>query len=132
MLSSDIPGDDPKRRQRRISRLVAGAFVLLFVVMLRVTTLDSVGHSWVPCQVMRADGQRGDQNSASAWVVVIDTHDCGRLVYVDGVNRDNVDQQARGFAPGQYEMKMGLSSQLAARGLIPGLNPSFVEYRQLP
>ena len=43
MLSSDIPGDDPKRRQRRIRRLVAGAFVLLFIVMLSVTTLDSVG-----------------------------------------------------------------------------------------
>lgn len=132
MLSSDIPGDDPKRRQRRTRRLVAGAFVLLFIVMLSVTTLDSVGHSWVQCQVVRAEGQQGDQNSASAWVVVIDTQDCGRLVYVEGVNRDNVDQQAQGFAPGQYEMKMGLSSQLAARGLIPGLNPSFVEYRRLP
>lgn len=123
--------DDPQRRKRRLRLFVAGASVLLFIVVLVVTTLDSVGHRWVQCEVVAANGQQGDQNSASAWVVVIDTQDCGRLLYVEGVNRDNVHQRALDFQPGQYEMKMGLSSQLASEGIIPGLNPSFEEYRRL-
>ena len=121
---------DSDRRKLHIRRIAAGAIVLLFIGMLVVVNLDSVGHRWMQCQVVDANGQQGGQNSASAWEVVIDTQDCGRMVYAEGVNRDNVEEKAADFEPGRYEMKMGITSQWAANGVIPGVNPSFEEYRQ--
>lgn len=119
----------PERRKRRIRGVVLGLVCLLALVMLSVPVLDSVGHRWVQCEVTEASGQQGDQNAVSAWVVVIDTHECGRLVYSADVNQGNVEERAAEFSTGSYEFKMGLTSQLAAQGLVPGMNPSFDEYR---
>lgn len=134
MSKSHTPADhatDPDRRKRRIRGVVAVGIVLLFLGMFTVVNLDAVGHRWVQCQVVDSNAEQGDQYSASAWVVVLETQDCGRMLYVEGVRRDNVEEKAADFEPGQYEMKMGLTSQWAADGLLPGFNSSFEEYRQL-
>ena len=126
--AADQPAD-PTRRKRRLRRIVAIGIVLLVLGMFAVVNLDVVGHRWVQCQVVESNAEQGDMNSASAFVVVLETKDCGRVLYDEGVNRDNVEDKAAEFEPGQYEMKMGLTSQWAAEGIIPGINPSFEEYR---
>ena len=119
----------PKRRKNVIRGVVFGLVCLFVLVMLAAPLLDSVGPRWVECQVVNSNAEHGDQNATSAWVVVLDTDDCGRLIYSTGVNRDNVDQKAADLEPGTYEFKLGLASQLAAKGFVPGTNPSFEEYR---
>lgn len=104
--------------------------MLYLIGTLTLVSLDSVGHRWVQCHVVGANGQQGGQNATSAWQVVIDTHDCGEMLYSKGVNRDNVHEKAAEFEPGPYEVKMGLTSQWAADGYVPGINPSVEEYRQ--
>ena len=117
------------RRKRRIRGVIFGLVVLAVLVMVALPLLDSVGQRWVQCQVVASNGQQGDMNATSAWVVVIDTEDCGRLMYSNGVNKDNVEEKAADFEPGAYEFKMGLTSQWAAKGFVPGVDASFEEYR---
>lgn len=88
-----------------IRGVVFGLVCLFVLVMLAAPLLDSVGQRWVECQVVNSSAEQGDQNATSAWVVVLDTDDCGRLIYSTGVKRDNVDQKAADFEPATYEFK---------------------------
>ena len=129
---SDSDGKErvgPKRRKNVIRGVVFGLVCLFVLVMLAAPLLDSVGQRWVECQVVDSNAEHGDQNATSAWVVVLDTDDCGRLLYSTGVDQENAEQKAASFEPGTYEFKLGLASQLAAKGFVPGTNPSFEEYR---
>lgn len=115
---SDSDGKEhvgPKRRKNVIRGVVFGLVCLFVLVMLAAPLLDSVGQRWVECQVVNSNAEQGDQNATSAWVVVLDTDDCGRLIYSTGVNRDNADQKAADLEPGTYEFRLGLASQLAQK-----------------
>lgn len=94
-------------------------------------SLNNINQSWVQCEVTDAYTQRGDNHSAQAWTVNLETVDCGVVSYGAGVNRDNVDEIATLFEPGKYEFMMGLVSKLAANGYIPNTNASAEDYRQL-
>lgn len=133
MSNSNTPGDHAPDRQPRkqlFRRIVAVGIVLLVLGIFVVVNLDAVGHRWVQCEVVNSSAEQGDLNSASAFVVVLETQDCGRVLYDEGVNRDNVEDKAAEFEAGQYEFKLGITSQWAADGFLPGFNPSFEEYRR--
>ena len=104
----------------------------VFVISVAALVLGGTREEWVRCEVVAAEGRQGGMNSPSAFLVRIETADCGTMAYRDGVTRDNHDAVAATFEPGHYEMRMGILSRWAARGWVPGLSASFEEFRPVP
>lgn len=123
------PRQKQKRPSGRWALIVLVLCLVLMVGAIALPSLNNVNRSWVECEVTNAYAQRGDNHSAQAWTVSLETADCGVLSYGAGVNRDNVDEIADSFEPGEYKFMMGLVSKLAAAGYIPNTNASVEDYR---
>ena len=128
--SSQEPKETRKeRRGKRIWGIVAVLLVVAFPLGIVLAVLESSNEQWVRCDVTHAESVEGTRFNASPWIVAIETTDCGRMTYTQGVSEENVDEIAQSFDPGAYEFKLGLTSRLAANGWIPFLRPSAKEYR---
>ena len=123
-----------RQKQKRPSgRWAVVVLVLCLVVVVGAVALPSLNNfnqRWVQCEVTDAHAQRGDNHSVQAWTVNLETADCGVVSYGAGIRRDNVDEIAASFEPGDYEFKMGWLSKMAANGYIPNTNASAEDYRR--
>lgn len=113
---SNHTGGRPSRRRPVWSLVLLGICVLVTVSALMFPTLDSLNQTWVQCQVIDAQPQRGDNYSTVPWYVKIQTSDCGVVAYESGTNQDNVEYIAASIQPGIYEFRFGVISQQAAQG----------------
>ena len=120
-----------KRPGKRIWGVIATLLIVAFPLAILFVVLESTNQQWVRCNVTHTEGIQGTRFNASPWSVAIETADCGRLTYVQGVSETNVEKIAASFEPGRYEFKLGLTSRLATEGWIPFLRPAVQEYRQV-
>lgn len=118
-----------ERRRKRIWGIIAVFLVLAFPIGIVFAVLESSNQQWVRCDVTHAESVQGTRFNASPWIVAIETTDCGRMTYTQGVTEENAEEIAQAFEPGAYEFKLGLTSRLAADRWIPFLRPSAKEYR---
>lgn len=130
------PADQPQRiRHKRLGKRIWGVIATLLIVafplVILFAVLESTNQQWVRCNVTHAEGIQGTRFNPSPWIVAIETTDCGRLTYTQGISETNVEKIAASFEPGRYEFKLGLTSRLATEGWMPFLRPSAQEYREV-
>lgn len=82
------------------------------------------------CDLNRAENVQGNRLNASPWIVAIETNDCGRITYTEGMTEENAAEIAASFEPVEDEFKLGLTSSLAADGWIPVLCPTAHAHRE--
>ena len=110
------------RTTRSNRQAVVVTLVFFFISALAGTWLLSDGWrdaqdlTWVRCEVVNAESQRGGRFASVPWYVVVHTADCGPILYQVGTNEDNVDGLAATFEPGPYEFKLGAVSQRRVQG----------------
>ena len=80
---------------------------------------DAQDLTWVQCDVVDAQSQRGGRNAATPWYVVIETRDCGRITYRVGTSQEKVEGIAANITPGAYEFKFGRLAQKKIAGHNP-------------
>ena len=123
----------PKSKLGRVSLAVCLIVVLgWFMILMSLMALNGFSQPrWVTCQVTDAEATKGNRFSPTVWLIAIETTDCGTIVYRQALTDENVEFLADSFEPGGYEFKFRLSSQLAADGWVPMLQPSTNNYRPL-
>ena len=110
------------RTTRSNRQAVVVTLVFFFISALAGTWLlsdglrDAQDLTWVRCEVVNAESQRGGRFASVPWFVVVHTADCGPIIYQVGTNEDNVDGLAATFEPGPYEFKLGAVSQRRVKG----------------
>lgn len=109
---------------------IAVLVLLVFPLFMLFLALDSRDQQWVTCDVTHAETAKGNRFNTSTWIVAIETTDCGRMIYTQGVSKDNVEEIVASFDAGEYEFKLGIASRLAADGWFPALRPTVYDYRQ--
>ena len=133
MGTRDTSGATQKTWKQRASKIFWGIIAVLVLVVfplfLLLLALDSTDQEWASCDVTHAAPAKGNRFNNATWIVAIETTDCGRITYTEGLTEDTVDDIVDAFEPGEYEFKFGISSRLAADGWIPFLRPSAYDYR---
>ena len=110
------------RTTRSNRQAVVVTLIFFFISALAGTWLlsdglrDAQDLTWVRCEVVNAESQRGGRFASVPWYVVVHTADCGPILYQVGTNEDNVDGLAATFEPGPYEFKLGAVSQRRVKG----------------
>lgn len=110
------------RTTRSNRQAVVVTLIFFFISALAGTWLlsdglrDAQDLTWVRCEVVNAESQRGGRFASVPWYVVVNTADCGPILYQVGTNEDNVDGLAATFEPGPYEFKLGAVSQRRVKG----------------
>lgn len=137
MMTEQAAFIEPQRSWKRPGSKIFWAIiaVLLFVacpLVIVFAVLDSTSPQWVRCDLNRAENVQGNRLNASPWIVAIETTDCGRITYTEGVTEENAAEIAASFVESaEYEFKLGLTSRLAADGWIPFLRPMAHAYREI-
>lgn len=123
----------PKKRgvSKIIWAIVAVLLGIGFPLVMIFAVLDSTSQQWVRCEVTSAEKVQGNRFNAAPWIVAIETTDCGRITYTDGVTQENVEEIATSFEPAAYEFKLGLTSRWAVDGWIPFIRPKAHDYREI-
>lgn len=94
---------------------------------------DAQDMVWVRCEVVDAKPQRGGRYASVPWYVVVQTSDCGKILYMVGTREENVDGLAANFEPGPYEFKLGAVSQRRIEGeALLDHAPEAKDIRRLP
>src|SRR5690625_571253 len=105
----------PMARRGRTTRsnrqAVVVTLVFFFISALAGTWLlsdglrDAQDLTWVRCEVVNAESQRGGRFASVPWFVVVHTAYCGPIIYQLGTNEENVDSLADNLVAGYYEYK---------------------------
>jgi hypothetical protein len=94
---------------------------------------DAQDPTWVRCEVVDAKSQRGGRHATVPWYVMVQTSDCGKILYLVGTREENVEGLAATFEPGPYEFKLGALSQRRIEGdTFLDLAPVAKDIRRLP
>lgn len=118
------------QRASKVFWAIVGVLILVvFPLFIWSLMFDSVDQEWVSCEVTDATSSKGNRFNSSDWIVAIETTDCGRITYTEGISEGNVEDVASSFDPGEYEFKFGITSRLAADGWIPFVQANAHEYR---
>lgn len=132
-MQRDYSPPERKSVLQRASKVFRVILVVLLLVVFPLVVLLAVfeaqDRQWVTCEVLEAESSQGNRFNSADWIVAIETSDCGRITYIEGVTEGNVEDIAASFDSGEYEFKLGLASRLAADDWIPVLQPSAVDYR---
>jgi hypothetical protein len=90
---------------------------------------DAQDLTWVRCEVVDATAQPDTRYPS----VTVQTSDCGKILYLVGTRRENVEGLAATFEPGPYEFKLGALSQRRIEGdTFLDLAPVAKDIRRLP
>ena len=133
-MSTSASGHRPGPRTRTGRIFLGLLFVLVMVVyplLMVFIMLDGTRQQWVTCEVTHAETAKGNRFSTSEWMVAIETTDCGRMIYSQGVTEDNIAEIAASFDPEEYEFKLGIASRSAVDGWLPFLRPTVRDYRPI-
>lgn len=111
--------------------IVVGIVALVaFPIMLALPWLNSLGQQWVTCDVTDASPSKGTRFSPSLWRVLIETRDCGPILYTQGVTEDNVEDLAESIEPGPQDLRLSWLSRQATNEWNP-MTPTAQEIREL-
>lgn len=136
MSHAQPPARAPKTWRHRILRVI---FIVLMLWLLALLPLSCVSMGagnptdlrWATCHITEATAEHTN-DAEHPWRIVLESEDCPRLVYTDGLTEENIDALVSTFEQAPYEVRVHESAIDVDGGIRYAKELNIHSYRPAP